>query len=117
MSFNLKNPRFNSSGTIDVEYEHPIYGWIPFTANPNDTEQLGKDIHAAALLMEPAPYLPPSAEVVQAEEKLTLEAKRRTAYQIEADPIFFMAQRGEATIQDWQAKIAEIKARFPYPTA
>lgn len=45
----------------------------------------------------------------------TQEAARRAAYVVEADPIFFMAQRGEATMAEWQAKIAEIKARFPYP--
>lgn len=44
------------------------------------------------------------------------EAERRAAYQVEADPLFFMAQRGEASLDDWQAKVAEIKARFPYPT-
>lgn len=27
--------------------------------------------------------------------------------------IFFKAQRGEATMEDWQAKVAEIKAMFP----
>jgi hypothetical protein len=43
------------------------------------------------------------------------EEARRAAYQVEADPIFFMAQRGEATMSDWTAKVAEIKARFPYP--
>jgi len=43
------------------------------------------------------------------------EAARRAAYVIEADPIFFMAQRGEATLAEWEAKVAEIKARFPYP--
>lgn len=45
------------------------------------------------------------------------EAARKAAYQSEADPIFFMTQRGEATIEEWQAKVAEIKARFPYPQA
>lgn len=39
--------------------------------------------------------------------------KRRQAYINEADPLFFKAQRGEATLEEWQAKIAEIKARFP----
>jgi hypothetical protein len=43
------------------------------------------------------------------------EEARRAAYQVEADPLFFMAQRGEATMSDWTAKVAEIKARFPYP--
>jgi hypothetical protein len=38
---------------------------------------------------------------------------RRSAYLAEADPLFFKAQRGEATMEEWQAKVAEIKARFP----
>jgi hypothetical protein len=38
---------------------------------------------------------------------------RRNAYIAEADPLFFKAQRGEATMEEWQAKVAEIKARFP----
>ena len=33
---------------------------------------------------------------------------RRQAYINEADPLFFRAQRGEATMEEWQAKIAEI---------
>jgi hypothetical protein len=38
---------------------------------------------------------------------------RRAAYVAEADPLFFKAQRDEATYQEWLDKIAEIKARFP----
>ena len=38
---------------------------------------------------------------------------RRNAYIAEADPLFFKAQRGEATIEEWQAKVTEIKNRFP----
>ena len=41
------------------------------------------------------------------------EALRRAAYQAEADPLFFKSQRGEATTEDWLAKVAEIKARYP----
>jgi hypothetical protein len=41
------------------------------------------------------------------------ERERKAAYIAEADPLFFKAQRGEATLQEWQDKIAEIKARFP----
>ena len=47
--------------------------------------------------------------------KAVQEESRRVAYVNEADPLFFMAQRGEATVEEWQAKVAEIKARFPYP--
>ena len=51
-------------------------------------------------------------------EPPTLEqqkAARAAAYRNEADPINFKLQRGEATEAQWLAKVAEIKARFPYP--
>jgi hypothetical protein len=41
------------------------------------------------------------------------ERDRKAAYITEADPLFFKAQRGEATMEEWQAKVAEIKTRFP----
>jgi len=47
--------------------------------------------------------------------KAEQEELRRLAYTEEADPLFFMSQRGEATVEEWQAKVAEIKARYPYP--
>ena len=56
------------------------------------------------------------AEIVRLtaiEPSLIAEAKRRAAYVAEADPLFFKAQRGEATMEEWQAKVAEIKTRFP----
>jgi hypothetical protein len=38
--------------------------------------------------------------------------QRQQAYTAESDPLFFKAQRGEATMEEWQAKVAEIKARY-----
>jgi hypothetical protein len=50
----------------------------------------------------------------EAQQRLeTAEANRRAAYIAEADPLFFKAQRGEATLDEWQAKVAEIKSRYP----
>ena len=46
-----------------------------------------------------------------------IPALRRAAYSAEADPIFFLAQRGEATQAEWLSKIAEIRARYPMPEA
>ena len=48
---------------IDCEIEHPNFGWLPFTASPDDTEEHGRAIHAAALAMGPAPYVSPDPEV------------------------------------------------------
>lgn len=39
---------------------------------------------------------------------------RAKAYPIESDPLFFKAQRGEANIDEWEAKVAEIKGKYPY---
>lgn len=38
---------------------------------------------------------------------------RQAAYENEADPLFFKAQRGEATMEEWEAKIEEIRLRYP----
>jgi len=57
---------------------------------------------------EPLPVVPTQQEQSD---------KRAAAYREESDPLFFQAQRGEATNQDWLDKIAEIQARFPYPEA
>ena len=57
---NIRNPIFTADGRIDCEIEHLIYGWIPFTADPNDIEQHGRDIYAAAMDMRPAEYVEPT---------------------------------------------------------
>jgi len=42
-------------------------------------------------------------------------AARAAAYSAEADPLFFKAQRGEAIVAEWEAKVEEIRQRYPYP--
>lgn len=34
-------------GCFDCEINHPQFGWIPFTADPNDVEPHGREIWAA----------------------------------------------------------------------
>jgi hypothetical protein len=43
------------------------------------------------------------------------EESRRLAYQVEADPLFFKWQAGEATEEEWLTKRQEIRDRYPYP--
>ena len=45
-------------------------------------------------------------------DKITVEL-RAEAYRNESDPLFFKAQRGEATHEEWLDKVNEIKARYP----
>ena len=62
-----------------------------------------------------ASALPPETVIEPADPPPPIDysAMRRAAYAAESDPIFFMAQRGEATQQEWLDKVAEIKARWP----
>jgi hypothetical protein len=46
MELEYRNPTRNGDGTIDVEINHPIYGWIPFTASPEDPEAHGRELFA-----------------------------------------------------------------------
>jgi hypothetical protein len=48
-------------------------------------------------------------------QRMSAQQARAAAYAAEADPLFFKAQRGEATIEEWQSTVADIRARFPYP--
>lgn len=54
-------------------------------------------------------------DVLPGELRKAIENERASAYRFEADPLFFKVQRGEATIAEWEAKVAEIRARYPYP--
>ena len=58
------------------------------------------------------------AAVIVAQEQAYESARqsRASAYTTEADPLFFKYQRGEATKEEWEAKIEEIRQRYPYPS-
>jgi hypothetical protein len=58
---------------------------------------------------------PEEIEQRRAIQLQSLKEQRAAAYRNEADPIFFKAQRGEAMMEEWEAKVEEIRARFPYP--
>ena len=91
---------------------------------PQDAVQITDDEHAALMAAQDAGKIivadkkgnpkavdrpAPTAEQIAA----TRTANRAAAYRAESDPLFFKAQRGEATMQEWQAKVDEIKARYP----
>jgi hypothetical protein len=58
---------------------------------------------------------PEEVEQRKADQLASLKQQRAYAYTQEADPMFFKAQRGEATMTEWEAKVEEIRTRYPYP--
>lgn len=55
------------------------------------------------------------AQVLYEIEYKKVEDARRAAYSQNTDPLFFSYQRGEATKEEWEAAIQEIKLAHPYP--
>jgi len=48
------------------------------------------------------------------QQNITAKEARAKAYQKESDSLFFKAQRGEATMEEWLNKVEQIKLRYPY---
>lgn len=40
---------YNKDGSIDMQIEHPMHGWVPFTASPNDVMKYGKALYKEAV--------------------------------------------------------------------
>lgn len=93
---------------------------------PEDAVEITREEHAALLEGQSAgqmiaadedgkPVLQDPPAPTHEQLLATAEAQRAAAYREEADPLFFKYQRGEATKEEWIAKVDEIKARFPDP--
>ena len=70
---NYRNPIYTENGAIDCEIEHPDYGWIPFTASPDDCEAHGRElfarISAAGNIAAYVPPPPPTPEELAAQAR------------------------------------------------
>jgi len=49
-------------------------------------------------------------------QRISARQSRASAYTTEADPLAFKYLRDEVDLEEWKAKIAEIRTRYPYPT-
>jgi hypothetical protein len=60
-----RNPVYAApDGTmIDCEVNHPVLGWIAFTATPHDPHQYGRELHELIIArggnIKIGPYVPP----------------------------------------------------------
>ena len=67
---NYKSPAFTANGSIDMELDHPVYGFIPFTASPDDPEERGRLLFADAQATA-APYVEPDPQPVPVPESVS----------------------------------------------
>ena len=97
-------------------------GWLPWRlvevpAPSNDWAMTNPIIEITATeITETQTYRLKTQEEKDAEAASIAAANKRfrqDAYKDEADPLFFKSERGEATREEWLAKVQEIRDRYP----
>lgn len=76
---NYRNAKHIPGGRIDCEIEHPVYGWIPYTLDPADTDMTvdnGALLAAMAEANDVAAYDPPAQAELDAEAAAAARAHR-----------------------------------------
>jgi len=106
---------FNPEGRVESAHNDATVTKAPQGAVELTEEQFADrfnlKLEGGRVLSAPVEVPAPTYEQLVA----VVEAKRAAAYRLEADPLFFKSERGEATREEWQAKINEIKLRYPKP--
>lgn len=105
---------YNRHGTIDCEIEHPVYGWIPFTATPDDDMEHGRVIYAEAVAGElgpVAPYEPPPRDEAALRETAkqrvdVFAGEVRARFSAPGDLIIAEYYRAEAMATQYLAEVA-----------
>ncbi len=93
MSINITSFRnaksLNSTNTImDVDINHPVYGWIPYTLNSSDTDQTINNDHLFNLIGgDFEPYVAPTQAELDAEKATHVRFERDAILATVVDPI------------------------------
>ena len=110
---NYRNAKYiNNNGWIDCEIEHPIYGWIPYTLDPNDTDMtVNNDDLLAAMSAngDVAAYVPPTQEELDAQAAYAVRAERDMKLAFEVDVISGNALRWAALDAEQQQAWADYR--------
>lgn len=86
----VRNARsMNEANTvIDVEINHPDYGWIPYLLTDYDEDQtVDNDVLLDLIGSDFAPYVPPTQEELDAQAAGQIRGQRDYLLETEVDPI------------------------------
>lgn len=120
----VRNPKYATPDnlSIDIEINHPVYGWIPFTANPNDVEEHGRALFLQASsgeFGEISAYIPPSIEILSKNAR----AERDERLLIEVDPIVLnslrwndLSQSDKDLIAVYRRALLDLPQQSGFPT-
>ena len=113
----------NTSGfNLMSDAELAQIGWLPWrlvevsSPGPDWAATTSTIEIKATEIVETQAYRQKTQAEKDAENALRIESNRQAravAYREEADPLFFKAERGEISRDEWLAKVEEIRSRYP----
>lgn len=119
----LPNSWGNTSGfNLLSDEELRAFGWLPWrfieVQRPEGNWVLGTPVVFIGVteITETQTYRQKTQDEINSDISSQIEANRQAralAYREESDPLFFKAERGEATREEWLAKVEEIRLRYP----
>lgn len=122
---NAKNPKYASNQAIDLEIEHPEFGWIPFTASAKDVEQFGRSLCDRAISGEfgrIAEYIRPS-DIVGEYALAAIRSTRNEKLKVEVDPVVSnplrwadMTAEQQQAWYDYRRSLLDITTAYPNPS-
>lgn len=110
---------FLGRGQADESPLEPGHFLIPAHATesapptPGANENVAWINGAWVVVPVPEPEPEPEPDPLPDPTPPSVDLLRRIAFMKESDPLYFKAQRGEATMDEWLAKVEEIRLRYP----
>lgn len=80
----------NAEGWIDCEIDHPKYGWIPYTLNPDDTDMTINNSELLDAILDDGdvePYVAPEPIDADVRQAAIVRAQRDELLKQNVDPI------------------------------
>ena len=104
VSLNAENTKF------DLEIQHPDYGWIPYTLDPDDTDETVSNTELRTLIgTNFAAYVAPTQEELDAEAAEQVRSQRNSILASEVDPIVSNSLRWADMTTDQQNAWAQYR--------
>jgi hypothetical protein len=118
-SLNAENTRF------DVEIEHPDHGWIPYTLDPDDTDETIKNEELTTLIGSTfEAYVAPTQEELNTAAAHSIRAERDYKLVSEVDPLatnsFRWAELTSEKQTEWtqyRRNLLDVPEQSSFPTS
>jgi len=108
---------------MDVEINHPTYGWIPYTIDPTDTDMTIDNAALLALIgSDFTAYVAPTQEELDAATAADVRAERDRRLVAEVDPIVSnplrwnsMSEQEQANMSAYRLALLDVPQQAGFP--